>query len=317
MKTIAIIITLIVTAGAVGQVKPTVEFGDGTDFIRRYTFAEGYRVNVGVTADRMVEFGGGGAWHGMFQCKRTRWDNRSVELWGVNLQNCRSDSGAVLAANLQGKPAWLTAQFLYESCRESLWKESVDIDGSDYTVVMTIGNRDFVKIASGSATVYGTSGEVFKWGHGEETKCFTIFMTFAKNRWGAKEVDCTVSTTPYPRIKVCRHPGKGQTVPMVAWTSVIRSFKHSGLRWLWERGDPSRLHPDHLPRIRRALQLLASATHPADLRGVQRAKPLSIGPWAGHWSLRVSANWRLVFRFKNNEAHDVDLVDYHGKRRRR
>lgn len=60
MKTIAIIITLIVTAGAVGQVKPTVEFGDGTDFIRRYTFAEGYRVNVGVTADRMVEFGGRG-----------------------------------------------------------------------------------------------------------------------------------------------------------------------------------------------------------------------------------------------------------------
>lgn len=32
---------------------------------------------------------------------------------------------------------------------------------------------------------------------------------------------------------------------------------------------------------------------------------------AGLWSIRVSGNWRVVFRFKEREAVDVDLVDYH------
>ena len=32
---------------------------------------------------------------------------------------------------------------------------------------------------------------------------------------------------------------------------------------------------------------------------------------AGAWSLRVSGNWRVVFRFEENEAVEVDLVDYH------
>ena len=31
----------------------------------------------------------------------------------------------------------------------------------------------------------------------------------------------------------------------------------------------------------------------------------------GQWSVRVSDNWRIVFRFEDGEAVDVDLVDYH------
>ena len=41
-----------------------------------------------------------------------------------------------------------------------------------------------------------------------------------------------------------------------------------------------------------------------------RLHPLR-GDLAGLWSIRVSGNWRAVFRFENNEAVDVDLVDYH------
>ncbi len=98
---------------------------------------------------------------------------------------------------------------------------------------------------------------------------------------------------------------------------MIRSIRHSGLKRLFERQDGSRLPQQHLNRIRRALQLLDAAEHAADLRGVMRAKPLSVGPWAGHWSLRISANWRIVFRFKDGSAREVDLVDYHGERKRR
>ena len=35
------------------------------------------------------------------------------------------------------------------------------------------------------------------------------------------------------------------------------------------------------------------------------------GEYQGHWSVAVSGNWRIVFRFEAGEAMDVDLVDYH------
>jgi addiction module HigA family antidote len=46
-----------------------------------------------------------------------------------------------------------------------------------------------------------------------------------------------------------------------------------------------------------------------DLPGA-RLHPLS-GERAGQWSVKVSGNWRIVFRFEGREAVDVDLVDYH------
>ena len=35
------------------------------------------------------------------------------------------------------------------------------------------------------------------------------------------------------------------------------------------------------------------------------------GDRAGQWSVRVSGNWRVVFRFEDGEAVGVDLIDYH------
>ena len=35
------------------------------------------------------------------------------------------------------------------------------------------------------------------------------------------------------------------------------------------------------------------------------------GDREGQWAATVRANWRIVFRFANGEASDVDLVDYH------
>jgi len=40
------------------------------------------------------------------------------------------------------------------------------------------------------------------------------------------------------------------------------------------------------------------------------AAPLK-GELKGFWSVTVSGNWRVIFRFENGDAFDVDLVDYH------
>ena len=35
------------------------------------------------------------------------------------------------------------------------------------------------------------------------------------------------------------------------------------------------------------------------------------GSLRGFWSVRVSGNWRVIFRLEDGHAHDVDLIDYH------
>ena len=64
-------------------------------------------------------------------------------------------------------------------------------------------------------------------------------------------------------------------------------------------------------RAPRILFRLQEATHPgsADAPGF-RLHPLKVDR-AGQWSFRVSGNWRVVFRFEDGEAVDVDLIDYH------
>ena len=87
--------------------------------------------------------------------------------------------------------------------------------------------------------------------------------------------------------------------------------KHKGLRALHERDDPSRVPAGLAPRLRRILFRLQEATDPAsaDAPGF-RLHPLK-GNRAGQWSVRVSGNWRVVFRFENAEVVGVDLIDYH------
>ena len=64
-------------------------------------------------------------------------------------------------------------------------------------------------------------------------------------------------------------------------------------------------------RIQEILTLLnvASATKDVDQPGY-RLHPLS-GNLAGFWSVTVSRNWRIIFRFDDGNVTDVDLVDYH------
>ena len=88
-------------------------------------------------------------------------------------------------------------------------------------------------------------------------------------------------------------------------------IKHRGLRRLHERDDPRGLNPAHVARIGRLLDDLQAARSPYDMDLPGLFLHALLGNRRGQWSIRVSGNWRIVFRFKGEEAVDVDLVDYH------
>ncbi len=87
--------------------------------------------------------------------------------------------------------------------------------------------------------------------------------------------------------------------------------RHKGLRALHERDNPARVPATLAPRLKRILFRLQEATHPCDAATPGfRLHPLK-GDRANQWSIRVSGNWRVVFRFEDGEAMDVDLIAYH------
>ena len=74
------------------------------------------------------------------------------------------------------------------------------------------------------------------------------------------------------------------------------------------RGVP----PALAPKLRRMLLALATADNVSDLAVFPgwRVHPLH-GDLSGYWSLTVTGNWRLIFRFEDGDALDVALVDSH------
>jgi len=92
---------------------------------------------------------------------------------------------------------------------------------------------------------------------------------------------------------------------------VIRSIRHKGLKRLYEDDDPRGVAGQHIEKLRDILARLdaASAVADMDLPGF-RLHPLK-GDRRGFWALTVRANWRVVFRFEEGDALDVDYSDYH------
>ena len=80
---------------------------------------------------------------------------------------------------------------------------------------------------------------------------------------------------------------------------------------LYEHGDARRLNPDHLERIERVIALLQDARWPRDVDMPGLGLHQLRGDRRGQWSVRVSGNWRIVFRIESGEAVDIDLIDYH------
>lgn len=92
---------------------------------------------------------------------------------------------------------------------------------------------------------------------------------------------------------------------------MILRIRHRGLRRLHERDDQRYLPAQHVDKIADMLALLDIATRSEDLDVPGwRLHPLR-GTYRGYWSISVSANERIIFRFEGTDVTDVDLLDYH------
>ena len=92
---------------------------------------------------------------------------------------------------------------------------------------------------------------------------------------------------------------------------MIESFRHKGLKKLYEDDDRRLVSAELAERLAVILAALDQAEDIKDLdRPSFRLHPLK-GDRKGFWAITVCANWRIVFRFEDGTAFDVDLVDYH------
>lgn len=92
---------------------------------------------------------------------------------------------------------------------------------------------------------------------------------------------------------------------------MIVRFRHKGLEKLYATGSTRGIDAQQSKRLRALLAALSTAKFPEDMNFIgTRLHPLK-GDRKGYWSVQVSGNWRLIFRFIGDHATDVDLVDYH------
>jgi toxin HigB-1 len=92
---------------------------------------------------------------------------------------------------------------------------------------------------------------------------------------------------------------------------MVKTIRHRGLKRLYEKDDGSRIDPRLVDKVRRVLTRFQHARTPEDMDLPGYALHLLVGDLKGYWSVRVSGNWRVIFRIQDGHAFDVDLVDYH------
>lgn len=92
---------------------------------------------------------------------------------------------------------------------------------------------------------------------------------------------------------------------------MIRSFRHKGLSEFFDTGNTRKLQTKHAKRLRLILTMLNAAKHPGQMAAPGlRLHPLKGKP-AGRFAVDVDENFRVVFRFEEGHAAEVDYGDYH------
>ena len=93
---------------------------------------------------------------------------------------------------------------------------------------------------------------------------------------------------------------------------MIKTFQHEGVKTFFETGSTAGIQTVHAPRLGAMLRRLNEASN---------ATGMNVPGWGlhslqgrelkGHFSVKVSGNWRMTFKFDGTDAVLVDYQDYH------
>lgn len=92
---------------------------------------------------------------------------------------------------------------------------------------------------------------------------------------------------------------------------MIRTFRHKGLKAFFENGSTKGIQSAHAKRLTLVLGVLNNVTGPDEIDMPGFRLHLLKGNLAGYWSLSVSGNWRVIFRFDGVHTELLDYLDYH------
>lgn len=92
---------------------------------------------------------------------------------------------------------------------------------------------------------------------------------------------------------------------------MIIGFKHKGLKLYYEKGNSSKLPAQQIAKIRLILTRLDAANAPEQMNVPGYRFHALSGALNGFYSVRVTGNYRIIFRYEGENATDVDYIDYH------
>ncbi len=93
---------------------------------------------------------------------------------------------------------------------------------------------------------------------------------------------------------------------------MIKSFADSRTRQFYEMGKISKFRGLDIDSAEELLAVLDAA---CSLKDISPLKSVGLhklsGNRAGQWAISVNGPWRICFRFKDGDAYDVQIIDYH------
>lgn len=91
---------------------------------------------------------------------------------------------------------------------------------------------------------------------------------------------------------------------------MIASFGSKETEKIWQ-GEQVRKMPIDIQQIgRRKLRMLNNSQNIEDLR-IPPSNRLEKLMGSEFYSIRINNQWRIVFRWENNQCFDVEIMDYH------
>ena len=100
---------------------------------------------------------------------------------------------------------------------------------------------------------------------------------------------------------------------IIQYLWMIKSFKHKGIKELFVEGRTNKINLSHQTRVRKLLAMIHAAHNIRDLDNNPglRLHKLKKPPYNGYWSLDVIGNFRIIFRFSDGNATDLNYLDTH------